>query len=163
MPQIRNPSFRVVLVGHSRRKHRGRLPVASLRRAGDLCIDGAHQIGRGFFDARIGHDVRRLWDHPKSPPEFKKRVLRTVLKEIIASSDGDTVRLVLHWQGGDHTELTLQKTRRGCHRYITDGSGISHCAIMRFRSSVRFRLAQSRPRMSSNCCGRFGKQSRPPR
>jgi Recombinase len=68
----------------------------------------------------LGHDVRRLWDHPKSPPEFKKRILRTVLKEIIASSDGDTVRLVLHWQGGDHTELTLQKTRTGYHRYITD-------------------------------------------
>ena len=57
---------------------------------------------------------------PQSPPEFKKRILRTVLKEIIASSDGDTVRLVLHWQGGDHTELALQKTRRGVHRYITD-------------------------------------------
>jgi excisionase family DNA binding protein len=68
----------------------------------------------------LGHDVRRLWDHPKSPPEFKKRILRTVLKEIIASTDGDTVRLVLHWQGGDHTELTLQKTRTGCHRYTTD-------------------------------------------
>ena len=68
----------------------------------------------------LGHDVRRLWDYPKSPPEFKKRILRTVLKEIIASSDGDTVRLVLHWQGGDHTELALQKTRRGVHRYITD-------------------------------------------
>jgi DNA invertase Pin-like site-specific DNA recombinase len=68
----------------------------------------------------LGHDVRRLWDHPKSPPEFKKRILRTVLKDIIASSDGDTVGLVLHWQGGDHTELTLQKTRTGCHRYVTD-------------------------------------------
>ena len=59
-------------------------------------------------------------DYPNIPPEFKKRILRTVLKEIIASSDGDTVRLVLHWQGGDHTELALQKTRRGVHRYITD-------------------------------------------
>jgi excisionase family DNA binding protein len=68
----------------------------------------------------LGHDVRQLWDHPKSPPEFKKRILRTVLKEIIASSNGDTVRLVLHWQGGDHTELTLQKTRSGQHRYVTD-------------------------------------------
>ena len=68
----------------------------------------------------LGHDVRRLWDHPKSPPEFKKRILRTVLKEIIVRSDGDIVRLVLHWQGGDHTELTLQKTRRGVHRYTTD-------------------------------------------
>lgn len=73
----------------------------------------------------LGHDVRRLWDYPTSPPEFKKRILRTVLKEIIASSDGDTVRLVLHWQGGDHTELTLQKTRRGVHRYITDTDTIA--------------------------------------
>src|SRR5215831_5012396 len=68
----------------------------------------------------LGQDVQRLWDHPKSPVEFKKRILRTVLKEIIASSDGDTVRMVLHWQGGDHTELALQKTRPGCHRYVTD-------------------------------------------
>jgi excisionase family DNA binding protein len=68
----------------------------------------------------LGEDVRRLWDHPDSRPEFKKRILRTVLKEIIASSEGDTVRLVLHWQGGDHTELTLAKTRTGQHRYVTD-------------------------------------------
>ena len=27
---------------------------------------------------------------------------------------------MLHWQGGDHTELTLQKTRTGQHRYVTD-------------------------------------------
>lgn len=66
----------------------------------------------------LGHDVRRLWDHPNSPPEFKKRILRTVLKDIIASSEGDKVRLVLHWQGGEHTELTLQKTRSGNHRYV---------------------------------------------
>lgn len=68
----------------------------------------------------LDHNVRGLWDHPKSPPEFKKRILRTVLKEIIASSAGDAVHLVLHWEGGDHTELTLQKTRSGQHRYVTD-------------------------------------------
>jgi DNA invertase Pin-like site-specific DNA recombinase len=68
----------------------------------------------------LADDLPRLWDHPNSPHEFKKRILRTVLKQIIASSDGDTVRLVLHWQGGDHTEITLQKTRTGMHRYVTD-------------------------------------------
>ena len=68
----------------------------------------------------LGRNVRQLWDHPKSLPEFKKRILRTVLTEIIASSAGDTVRFVLHWQGGDHTELTLQKTLTGQHRYVTD-------------------------------------------
>ena len=38
----------------------------------------------------------------------------------MATSAGDTIRLVLHWQGGDHTELTLQKTRTGHTRYVTD-------------------------------------------
>jgi len=68
----------------------------------------------------LADDLPRLWDHPNSPHEFKKRILRTVLKQIIATSLGDTVRLVLHWQGGAHTELTLQKTRTGKHRYVTD-------------------------------------------
>lgn len=68
----------------------------------------------------LTYDLPRLWDHPSSVPEFKKRILRVVLKEIIATSEGDTVRLVLHWQGGDHTELKLEKTRTGQHRYATD-------------------------------------------
>jgi hypothetical protein len=67
----------------------------------------------------VAGDVRRLWDHPDSPPEFKKHILRTLLKEIIATSDGDTIRLVLHWQGGDHIEVTFEKERRGRHRYVT--------------------------------------------
>jgi excisionase family DNA binding protein len=68
----------------------------------------------------LAQDLPRLWDHPDSSPEFKKRILRTVLKEIIASSEGDHVRMVLHWQGGDHTELALEKTRTGQHRYVTE-------------------------------------------
>jgi DNA invertase Pin-like site-specific DNA recombinase len=68
----------------------------------------------------LADDLPRLWDHPNSSHEFKKRILRTVLKQIITSADGDTIRLVLHWQGGDHTEISLQKTRTGMHRYVTD-------------------------------------------
>jgi excisionase family DNA binding protein len=72
----------------------------------------------------LGEDLRRLWDHPASPPEFKKRIVRTVLKEIVATLNDDTIRLILHWQGGDHTELTLSKTRTGQHRYVTDADTI---------------------------------------
>jgi excisionase family DNA binding protein len=68
----------------------------------------------------LARDVRRLWDHPSSTPEHKKRILRIALKEIIVTSEGDTVRLVLHWQGGDHTQVQLQKIRTGQHRYATD-------------------------------------------
>jgi DNA invertase Pin-like site-specific DNA recombinase/cell division protein FtsB len=72
----------------------------------------------------LGRDVGRLWDHPDSPAEFKKHILRTLLKDIIATSAGDTIRLVLHWQGGCHTELTFEKQRTGRHRYVTAGDTI---------------------------------------
>jgi DNA invertase Pin-like site-specific DNA recombinase len=51
----------------------------------------------------LARDLPRLWDDPHSSPEHKKRLLRIALKEIIATSEGETIRLVLHWQGGDHT------------------------------------------------------------
>jgi excisionase family DNA binding protein len=68
----------------------------------------------------LARDVPRLWDDPFSSPEHKKRILRIALKEIIATCEGDTVRLVLHWQGGDHTQVEFQKIRSGRHRYVTD-------------------------------------------
>jgi excisionase family DNA binding protein len=67
----------------------------------------------------LAKDLPELWNHPGSPPEIKKRILRTVLREIIARSDGDSIQLILHWQGGYHTELRFQKVRTGQHRYAT--------------------------------------------
>ena len=68
----------------------------------------------------FARDLPRLWDDPRSSPEYKKRLLRIALKEIIATSEGETIRLVLHWQGGDHTQVEFQKIRAGEHRYATD-------------------------------------------
>jgi uncharacterized protein YndB with AHSA1/START domain len=65
-------------------------------------------------------DLPSLWDYPHSLAEHKKRLLRIALKEVIATSEGETVRLVLHWQGGDHTQVEFQKIRTGRHRYVTD-------------------------------------------
>ena len=69
----------------------------------------------------LARDVPRLWAHPQSSPAHKKRVLRIALNEIIVTDQRDTVRLVLHWQGGTHTQVELQKIRTGRHRYVTDG------------------------------------------
>jgi len=68
----------------------------------------------------LARDLPRLWDDPHSSPEHKKRLLRIALKEIMATSEDDSIRLVLHWQGGDHTQLEFQKIRTGQHRYVTD-------------------------------------------
>jgi DNA invertase Pin-like site-specific DNA recombinase len=68
----------------------------------------------------LGRDIPSLWDDSRSLPEHKKRLLRIAIKEIIATCEGETIRLVLHWQGGDHTQLEFQKIRTGQHRYVTD-------------------------------------------
>jgi hypothetical protein len=65
-------------------------------------------------------DLPKLWDDPHSLPEHKKHLLRIALKEIIATSDDATIRLVVHWQGGDHTQMEFPKIRSGRHRYVTD-------------------------------------------
>lgn len=61
----------------------------------------------------------RLWDDPQASPEHKKRLLRIALKEIIATCEDDTIRLIVHWQGGDHTQIEFPKIRAGRHRYVT--------------------------------------------
>jgi excisionase family DNA binding protein len=67
----------------------------------------------------FARDTQRLWDDPRSSPEYKKRLLRIALKEITATCEADTIRLVLHWQGGDHTQVEFPKIRTGQHRYAT--------------------------------------------
>jgi hypothetical protein len=67
----------------------------------------------------FARDLPILWDDPHSLPEHKKRLLRIALKEIIATCEDETIRLVLHWRGGDHTQVEFQKIGAGRHRYVT--------------------------------------------
>lgn len=68
----------------------------------------------------FARDLPALWDDPCSSPEHKKRLLRIALKEIVVTSEGETIRFVLHWEGGDHTQVEFPKIRSGRHRYVTD-------------------------------------------
>ena len=68
----------------------------------------------------FARDLPGLWDDPRSSPEHKKRLLRIALKEIVVTSEAETIRFVLHWQGGDHMQAEFPKIRTGRHRYVTD-------------------------------------------
>lgn len=65
-------------------------------------------------------DLRSLWNHPEAPVSLKKRILRTVLHEIIINSSDDPPEhlLKLHWSGGVHTELPLRRNGTGQHRRV---------------------------------------------
>ena len=70
----------------------------------------------------LGQDLESLWHHPAAPVTLKKRILRTVLEEIVADVADEPSEIVmwLHWAGGVHTELRIPKNRTGQHRHTTD-------------------------------------------
>jgi len=46
--------------------------------------------------------------------ELKKRILRTVVAEVIVTKEETgLLRFVIHWQGGCHTEFTMARPRSG--------------------------------------------------
>ena len=61
----------------------------------------------------LGRDLTIAWDSPGATPETRKKIIRTVISEIIVDVVADTLELVIHWQGGDHTALTVKKNRNG--------------------------------------------------
>lgn len=69
---------------------------------------------------RLGADLERAWTHPSATAPTRKRILRTVLSEIITRVEGGKINLVLHWQGGDHTALSVEKSKAGQHRWTID-------------------------------------------
>jgi DNA invertase Pin-like site-specific DNA recombinase len=70
----------------------------------------------------LGHDLEAAWNHPSAPVALKKRILRTVLEEIVAdlSDEPPGITLQLHWAGGVHTRLPVPRNRTGRHRRCTD-------------------------------------------
>jgi excisionase family DNA binding protein len=68
----------------------------------------------------LGRDLAQAWDSPGATPETRKKIIRTVISEIIVDVVGDSLELVVHWQGGDHTRLGVKKNKFGHTRWVTD-------------------------------------------
>lgn len=68
----------------------------------------------------LGADIERAWASPGTTPATKKQIIRTLVEEIVVSVDGETIELVIHWQGGAHSALAVRKNRCGQHRWKTD-------------------------------------------
>jgi len=92
---------RVVDVESRLADHERAVPVAPPGTATDL--------------ATLASDLKSVWTAPSTDARLKKRIVRTVIEEVIADIDEDPAEIVLtvHWSGGVHTELRLPKRRRG--------------------------------------------------
>lgn len=77
-------------------------------------VPQAVRVTREDFTELAG-DIEAIWNREGSSERLKKRILRTLIHEIVVDLDeaAGEVNLVIHWQGGMHTELMVPRRRRG--------------------------------------------------
>lgn len=74
----------------------------------------------------LGTDLPKLWRHSATPVELKKRLLRSVLQEIVVDACEEPPRneLRLHWKGGVHTRLVVPRNPQGKHGRATSADAL---------------------------------------
>ena len=65
----------------------------------------------------LGADLERAWLHPAATAATRKRILRAALTEIVVRRDDAIIHAVLHWQGGDHTQLQVKQRLNAAGRH----------------------------------------------
>ncbi len=65
--------------------------------------------------AMLASDLKAVWTAPSTDARLKKRIVRTVVQEVVADIDPEAaeIMLVVHWIGGVHSEIRLPRRRRG--------------------------------------------------
>ncbi|MGB9792662.1 MAG: recombinase family protein [Thermacetogeniaceae bacterium] len=69
----------------------------------------------------LAGDFPRVWHDPGTDMALKKRIVRTLIEEILVDVDEEQalIDVVIHWAGGCHTTLQVKKNRTGQHQYST--------------------------------------------
>jgi hypothetical protein len=78
----------------------------------------------------LGADVEQAWTSPAATPETRKRIIRTLIDEIMVRIEDDAVAIVIRWHGGDHTPLRVAKNHAGQHRWSTDAEVVELVTVL---------------------------------
>jgi DNA invertase Pin-like site-specific DNA recombinase len=84
----------------------------------DACAVPGQTITPVSF-AGLADDLQSVWNAPTTDARLKKRIVRTLIREVIADIDAEAadgageIFLIIHWIGGAHTSLRLPRRRRG--------------------------------------------------
>jgi hypothetical protein len=65
--------------------------------------------------SELADRLEDLWQQDGADPRLRKRIVRSLIHEVIVDVDNLTseVVLLIHWKGGLHTELRVPRRRRG--------------------------------------------------
>jgi DNA invertase Pin-like site-specific DNA recombinase len=80
----------------------------------------------------LAADLEAVWANPHTDVRLKKRLVRTLIQEIVVDIAADTAEVVLivHWKGGVHTELRLPRRRRGQNATHTSKDAIDAVRVL---------------------------------
>lgn len=69
----------------------------------------------------MAQNLTTLWDDPQTDVRQKKRIVRTVIREIVVDTDAPAgeIALIIQWQGGLHTQHKVRWRKRGQNRCHT--------------------------------------------
>ena len=119
-----DPDNRLVAGELERRWNASLAKVVELQARLDDLEASREQVGEAERQRllELGCDLHRLWEHSATTAALKKRLLRTVLEEIVVnvSNDPPRIHLRLHWSGGVHTDVKVAKNATGHHKRCTD-------------------------------------------
>ena len=65
----------------------------------------------------LADDLSAAWRAPRTTMRTRQRLVRALITEIVADVDAEAgeIVLVIHWKGGQHSELRVRKPRTGEH------------------------------------------------
>jgi DNA invertase Pin-like site-specific DNA recombinase len=80
--------------------------------------------------SKLAADLSAAWTAPTTTMRARQRLVRALIKDIIADVDEATreVVLVIHWKGGQHSQLRVKKPKTGEHGCSTSEDAL---AVMR--------------------------------
>jgi DNA invertase Pin-like site-specific DNA recombinase len=112
-----DPENRLVADELERRWNTGLQRVREIEERIDRHVHGRRQPvvpTREEFE-NLAADLETVWRNPHADVRLKKRLVRTLIHEIVVDTDPEAgeVILVIHWKGGVHTELRVPRRRRG--------------------------------------------------
>jgi DNA invertase Pin-like site-specific DNA recombinase len=89
--------------------------VIESRIAGEGACDSSTFTATAEDFRNLAADLEALWTDPDADERTKKRLIRTLIREIVVDIDEQTseVVLLIHWKGGIHTPLRFPRRKRG--------------------------------------------------
>ena len=78
----------------------------------------------------LGKDLAKAWNSRGVSIETRKKIVRLLVKEIIVDVVDETLALVIHWEGGDHTELTVKKNKIGQTRWTVEADVVDLVRVL---------------------------------